>query len=279
MDWQQTDGPHARALPFRNRSIRNLPILFGQKTVNHFFGFVVKKWAKGGINKNKRALWSRTAKNADSSTEPLARPFARSLAPLTHFAHSLGKWIIRWLFCLCFFSIFDHSEGRHFLSFLKRIRFLYDLFLDAPSHLYKRLCPSVRPSVSPSIGPSVRPSVPCYFRRWKARIRTRRILCRVSGLVTLLVKTERRVKRRCLNAIINLIFLSIESFIFCPTHGLIIIIRTTPFFPTYLRLVSSHQQFSHQKSEKKNKMTRQFEGEWISPFLLGPFSWFSRVCP
>ena len=31
-------------------------------------------------------------------------------------------------------------------------------FLDAPSHLYKRLCPSVGPYV------------PCYFRRWKARI-------------------------------------------------------------------------------------------------------------
>ena len=32
-------------------------------------------------------------------------------------------------------------------------------FLDAPSHLYRRLCPSVRPSVGPSVGPSVRPSV------------------------------------------------------------------------------------------------------------------------
>ena len=48
------------------------------------------------------------------------------------------------------------------------------LFLDAPSHLYKRVCPSVRSSV----GPSVRPSVPCYFQT-----RTRRVLCRVSGLV------------------------------------------------------------------------------------------------
>ena len=31
-------------------------------------------------------------------------------------------------------------------------------FLDAFSHLYKRVCPSVRPSVGPSVGPSVRPS-------------------------------------------------------------------------------------------------------------------------
>ena len=26
-------------------------------------------------------------------------------------------------------------------------------FLDAPSHLYKRVCPSVRPSVGPSVRP------------------------------------------------------------------------------------------------------------------------------
>ena len=48
------------------------------------------------------------------------------------------------------------------------------LFLDAPSHLYKRVCPSVRPSVGPSVGPSV----PRYFQT-----RFRRIFCRVSGLV------------------------------------------------------------------------------------------------
>ena len=47
-------------------------------------------------------------------------------------------------------------------------------FLDAPSHLYKRVCPSVRSSV--------RPSVPSYFQT-----RTRRILCHVSGLVLCVV--------------------------------------------------------------------------------------------
>ena len=31
------------------------------------------------------------------------------------------------------------------------------LFLDAPSHLYKRVCPSVRPWVRPSVRTSVRP--------------------------------------------------------------------------------------------------------------------------
>ena len=63
---------------------------------------------------NGNALWSRTNKNRDVSTGPLARPFARSLAPLTrslapdcslcsrpplrslvgslaHFAHSLAR--------------------------------------------------------------------------------------------------------------------------------------------------------------------------------------------
>ena len=68
-------------------------------------------------------------KNADCSTGPLTRPFARSLAPLTrllashyslrlrtplrslvcslaHFAHfrACGTQMIRWLFILCFFQ-------------------------------------------------------------------------------------------------------------------------------------------------------------------------------
>ena len=55
------------------------------------------------------------------------------------------------------------------------VGFFFLFFLDAPSHLYMRSCPSVRPSVRRSI----RRSVPCYFRR-----HTRRILCRVSGLVS-----------------------------------------------------------------------------------------------
>ena len=39
-----------------------------------------------------------------------------------------------------------------------------DQFLDAPSHLYKRLCPSVGPSVRPSVRPSARLSR-VIFRR------------------------------------------------------------------------------------------------------------------
>ena len=35
----------------------------------------------------------------------------------------------------------------------------FNYFLDASSHLFKRVCPSVHPSVHPSIRPSVRPSV------------------------------------------------------------------------------------------------------------------------
>ena len=52
-----------------------------------------------------------------------------------------------------------------FLSFLPT-------FLDAPSHLYKRVCPSVRPSVCPYVRPLT-----------LRKMRVRRILCRVSGLV------------------------------------------------------------------------------------------------
>ena len=36
---------------------------------------------------------------------------------------------------------------------------ILSFFLDASSHLYKRVCPSVRRSVGPSVCPSVRPSV------------------------------------------------------------------------------------------------------------------------
>ena len=80
------------------------------------------------------SLWSITAKNTDCSTRPLARPFPRSLAPLTrslapdcslrscpplcslvrsltHFAHSLASGTVNdWMAILSvFFSIFDHS--------------------------------------------------------------------------------------------------------------------------------------------------------------------------
>ena len=50
--------------------------------------------------------------------------------------------IIWWRYC----AFYNSSTG-------------WNLFLDASSHLYKRVCPSVCPSVGPSIGPSVRRSV------------------------------------------------------------------------------------------------------------------------
>ena len=81
-----------------------------------------------------RALWSGTNKNRDVSTGPLARPFARSLAPLTrllasdyslrsrpllrsrvrslaHFAHSLARGTVNdWMVIYSvFFSILAHS--------------------------------------------------------------------------------------------------------------------------------------------------------------------------
>ena len=67
------------------------------------------------------ALWSRMAKNPDVSTGSLAHPFVHSLVLLTHSlaSHCLLrsrtplrslpclKWMIRWLFFLCFFSALD----------------------------------------------------------------------------------------------------------------------------------------------------------------------------
>ena len=83
------------------------------------------------------ALWSGTNKNRDVSTGPLARSFARSLAPLTHslapdcslrsrpplrslvrslahFAHSLARGTVnnKMAILSVFFSIFDHSAMR-----------------------------------------------------------------------------------------------------------------------------------------------------------------------
>ena len=65
------------------------------------------------------------------------------------------------------------------------------LFLDAFSHLYKRVCPSVGPSVRPSVHPSVGPSVthelkPCkitVFDQIYWQYERERILCHVSALV------------------------------------------------------------------------------------------------
>ena len=73
----------------------------------------------------------------------------------------------------CAIAGFTVSWGRSVIvsvHFLLHLFFLslflpFFLFLDAPSHLYKR-CPSVGPSVRRSEGPSV----PCYFRRWKVHI-------------------------------------------------------------------------------------------------------------
>ena len=49
------------------------------------------------------------------------------------------------------------TEGYVTSSHLKT--WCVEFFLDASSHLYKRVCPSVGPSVRPSVGPSVRRSV------------------------------------------------------------------------------------------------------------------------
>ena len=62
-------------------------------------------------------------------------------------------------------------------------------FLDAFSHLYKRVCPSVRRSVGPSVGPLVRQS---RFRKnvEKSREWARRRICCTAGYLFLCKYTK-----------------------------------------------------------------------------------------
>ena len=50
----------------------------------------------------------------------------------------------------------------------------FDGFLDASSHLYKRVCPSVRPSVGRSVRPSVGPLRLCKNRDFRLFLATMR---------------------------------------------------------------------------------------------------------
>ena len=70
------------------------------------------------------SLWSKTAKNTDRSTGPLARPFAR---PLAHFAHSLARGTVNdWMALLSvFFSIFDHSAPLFLVSWQTISRLIF----------------------------------------------------------------------------------------------------------------------------------------------------------
>ena len=111
-----------------------------------------------------------------NNQEPLARPLIRSLAPLTHslapdcslrsrpplrslvrslahFAHSLARGTVNdWMAILSvFFPIFDQHSKTSTLADCQKasvVRTLYDLFfLDATTHLY----PSIHPSVFRSV--------------------------------------------------------------------------------------------------------------------------------
>ena len=142
-----------------------------------------KNWQKNNQNKNwnrakneyqKRKKKNKTQGNVKSAEDvpcrlwiveklPSIFPLAFPSAPLSDFPEILPSF----LSFLCVFFPFV----------------AFPFFLDTPSHLYKRLCPSVRRSVGPSVRPCVRPSVcPVLFSKVK-RTHTRRILCRVSGLV------------------------------------------------------------------------------------------------
>ena len=91
------------------------------------------------------------------SVRPLALKISSDLSPYKLFGcvlihswkHLFGRpsLFAFWFFFRCKLSP-PFQSGRIFCH-----------FLDAPSHLYKRVCPSVRPSVRGSVGPSVCPSV------------------------------------------------------------------------------------------------------------------------
>ena len=68
------------------------------------------------------------------------------------------------------------------------------LFLDAFSHLYKMVCPSVGSSVRLSVRPSVTHElISCKSAVFDHQYKRERILCRVSGLVPLTTAVETRV--------------------------------------------------------------------------------------
>ena len=96
------------------------------------------------------ALWSETNNNRNVSTGPLARPFARSLAPLTrslaphnslrsravrrlfirllaHFAHSLARGKVNYKMAILsvFFPFFDHSDLRYSFQNLEGQRIIF----------------------------------------------------------------------------------------------------------------------------------------------------------
>ena len=81
----------------------------------------------------------------------LALPFDNFLANLC----ILLRFFIPLFFFFFIFLFFPSFFFHFFLVFF----FPFLFFLDAPRHLYKRVCPSVGPPVPRPVGPSVRPSV------------------------------------------------------------------------------------------------------------------------
>ena len=92
----------------------------------------------------------------------------RSRVPMAIYDGQSGLVVTIWLCCCCcvptrsrccesphllprscVLFIFPHTKRTYFSSMAGRVRSWWFFFLDAPSHLYKRLCPSVRPSVRP----------------------------------------------------------------------------------------------------------------------------------
>ena len=86
-------------------------------------------------------------------SKPLARPLSHSQALLTHslalLTHLLGQQ------CLLRSRLLLHSFI-HTLTLSLTFELKRKGFLDATTHLYKRLCPSVGPSIHRSVCPVTR---------------------------------------------------------------------------------------------------------------------------
>merc|ERR1712228_199687 len=91
--------------------------------------------------------------------KPKTLTAAPSPVPSAYVYLFLNNCQMNLFFVVTFFSV-KHSANDHVTwNFSMRKHSVVINFLDASSHLYKRVCPSIRPSVGPPVRPSVRPSV------------------------------------------------------------------------------------------------------------------------
>ena len=90
-----------------------------------------------GDGSSRTALWFKKTKNQGVSTGPLACPFARSLAPLTHFAHSQARGKVYNLM-FQFHLVLNHSAK--VIEKISLSRFPLRFMIDDPPFTRKVIC-------------------------------------------------------------------------------------------------------------------------------------------